>query len=516
MKHGHIIAVDAGTSLVKSVLFESSGRQVSVVARRNRYHRLPGGGAEQDMRATWEAVRQTLADLAGQVPGGPGTVRALAVTGQGDGTWLIDEAGAPVGNALLWMDARASGIVNEIARRGARDRIFPLTGCALNACNQSAQLLWLEENQPERVAAAATALHCKDWLYFNLTGERATDVTEGAFTYGDFRTRSYSDEVIDELGMGGMRRLLPPVVDGARQTHPLSAAAAAVTGLPAGLPVSLGYVDVVCSALGAGAYAPGRDLGCTLFGSTGMHIRLLAEPSALELAGEPTGYVMAVPGSSSALRLQSHMAGTFNLDWLVALAAEAASLFGAKPDEGKLLEALGELAAAEPIRALLYHPYIDEAGERGPFYNPRARAQFTGLTSSAGFGALARALHEGLAFASRHCYEHCGGVPQEVRMTGGGARSRLLREILAAVLNCEVRASSREETGAAGVAIIAALAADIYPDIGSACADWVEPEIGVACQPNPAWVDVYDRLYSAYKLTANSMPAVWDALAAAV
>ncbi|TGV54945.1 carbohydrate kinase, partial [Mesorhizobium sp. M2D.F.Ca.ET.160.01.1.1] len=99
---------------------------------------------------------------------------------------------------------------------------------------------------------AATAFHCKDWLYFKLTGERATDPSEGTFTFGDFRTRDYSDEVLDVLGVADLRHLLPPIVDGTRHSTGLSPAAAAVTGMLAGTPVVLGYVDVVCTALGAG------------------------------------------------------------------------------------------------------------------------------------------------------------------------------------------------------------------------------------------------------------------------
>ena len=170
---------------------------------------------------------------------------ALAITGQGDGTWLIDGEGEPVAPAWLWLNSRAAGIVRELDRSGVRDLVYRHTGCAMNACNQSAHLIWLKRHAPDLLGQAATAFHCKDWLYFKLTGERCTDVSEGTFTFGDFRTRRYVPELLAAFGLAEKARLLPAMVEGSRATHPLTAAAAAATGLPEGLPVVLGYLDVL-------------------------------------------------------------------------------------------------------------------------------------------------------------------------------------------------------------------------------------------------------------------------------
>ncbi|TIQ15522.1 MAG: carbohydrate kinase, partial [Mesorhizobium sp.] len=73
---------------------------------------------------------------------------------------------------------------------------------------QGPQLAFMKRNAPDMLAGATTAFHCKDWLYFNLTGERATDPSEGTFTFGDFRTRGYCDEVLAVLGVADLRHLL--------------------------------------------------------------------------------------------------------------------------------------------------------------------------------------------------------------------------------------------------------------------------------------------------------------------
>ena len=102
-----------------------------------------------------------------------------------------------------------------------------------------------------------SALHCKDWLYLKLTGYRATDPSEASFTFGNFRDRRYDTTVIEALGLSHRRALLPEIVDGTMVTHPLTAEAAEATGLRAGTPISLGYVDMVMTALGAGVLGGG-------------------------------------------------------------------------------------------------------------------------------------------------------------------------------------------------------------------------------------------------------------------
>ncbi len=135
---------------------------------------------------------------------------------------------------------------------------------------------WLSRHRPQVLAKAKTAFHCKDWLYFKLSDERATDPSEGNFTFGDYATRQYSPGVLDDLGASAAKRLLPRIVEGTEEAGTLTALAAHETGLPEGLPVSLGYVDVICTGLGGGLFDPSGDTGCTIIGSTGMHMRLAA------------------------------------------------------------------------------------------------------------------------------------------------------------------------------------------------------------------------------------------------
>lgn len=396
-----LVGIDAGTSVIKAVAFDLTGRQLAVAAIPNRYETLAGGGAEQDLARTWAETATTLQQLADRVENLAARIAAIAVTGQGDGTWLIDAAGDPVGRAWLWLDARSAPRVERLSARPDDRARFETTGTGLNACQSGPQLGWMNETTPEILDRAATAFHCKDWLYFRLTGQRATDVAEGTFSFGDFRTRAYSDDVIDFLGLSHRRHLLPPIVDGTTSHAPLSAAAAAVTGLTAGTPVVLAFLDVACTALGAGLYDPAARPGCTIIGSTGMHMTLAPTPADVVLNREKTGYTMALPAPGAYAQIQSNMAATINIDWVLGLARGILASQGIDRSQPEMLALVDEWMAESQPGALLYQPYISEAGERGPFIDARARAGFIGLSTRHGYADMVRAVFEGLGFADR-------------------------------------------------------------------------------------------------------------------
>ncbi len=138
--------------------------------------------------------------------------------------------------------------------------------------------------------------------------------------------------MIDALELNDLKYLLPPVIDGTQQTHKLTEAAARQTGLRAGTPVALAYVDVTCTAIGGGLFAQDDINACTIIGSTGMH--MVAKPAEDFMpVGARSGYVMPLPIPGWVAQIQSNMAATLNLDWVFALAGEMARDFGHRPTE---------------------------------------------------------------------------------------------------------------------------------------------------------------------------------------
>ncbi len=514
MTDGILIGIDAGTSVIKSVAFTTTGEQIAAAAIPNLYKTFPDGGAEQDMARTWADTAATLKQLSQKIPGLADRLVAISVTGQGDGMWLIDKAGEPVAPAWLWLDARSAAITEAFAASADYPAHYKRTGTGVNACQMSMQLAWMTRNRPDVLARAATAFHCKDWLYFKLTGVRATDPSEGNFTFGQYANRAYAPEVLDVLGASDSKRLLPEMVEGTQVAGHLTADAAALTGLKAGTPITLGYVDVLCTGLGGGLYDPKGETGCTIVGSTGMHMKIAPSAAHVKLNGELSGYTMCFPVPGMYAQIQSNMASTLNIDWLLDLGRDVLQSQGVERSRGDLLKGLdARIMKAEPARAL-YHPYISQAGERGPVMEPAARAMFSGLELGMGFADMMRSVFEGLCFASRDCYSAMGDIPREVHVTGGAARSQALRVMLASVLNAPVRTVQREEAGAAGAAMMAAVQQKLYPDMDACAAEWVTPLLGPSTAPDPSLIRLYDGAFGIYKETREKMRPLWRAMVA--
>ena len=204
----------------------------------------------------------------------------------------------------------------------------------------------------------------------------------------------------------------------------MNRAAAAEIGFGEGVPVVLGPIDIVATGLGAGLYDPERDTGCTIVGSTGTHMRIARSAEAVRLNADGTGYTLAFPVPGTFAQLQSNMASTLNIDWLVDLARGVLRQHGVEKSRTDIFLDLDDHVLKAEAGAILYHPYISEAGERGPFVDAAARAAFHGLAARHSFNDLMRAVYEGLGFAARDCYAAMGPIPPEVRVTGGAARSR--------------------------------------------------------------------------------------------
>jgi erythritol kinase len=245
-------------------------------------------------------------------------------------------------------------------------------------------------------------------------------------------------------------------------------------------------------------------------------VHLLAKPVAdVHLNREGTGYVIALPIPDTVTQVQTNMGATINIDWLLEMAAYLMAEAGKPATHTELVARIDRWFFESQPGSVVYHPYISEAGERGPFVNAQARAGFSGLSVRHGFPDLVRAVVEGLALATRDCYAAMGEMPDELRVTGGAVRSSALRRSLTASLKAPIRLSRREETGAAGAAMMAAVAIGAYRTMDDCIADWVTPLLGEAEEPVSEEAARFDLLFSAYADIRKAMPTAWEALARA-
>ncbi len=512
MKDGIIIGIDAGTSVLKSVAFTVDGKQLAVAAIANDYLASPDGAVEQDMARTWADAAKTLRQLGEKIPDLASRLIAISVTAQGDGMWLIDKEGEPVGPATIWLDNRAASIVEDYVSSENHSAHYERTGTGMTVVQMSGKLAWMQHHKPEILAKAAHAFHCKDWIYFKLTGDRVTDPSEANCTFGNYKTNSYQPDILDHLAAANTKQLLTSVVDGTRDCGGLTEAAAQLTSLKVGTPICLGFVDYVCTGLGGGLFDPTGETGCTIVGSTGMHMRLRPDVNSAHLNAEKAGFTVTFPAPGMVAQMQSNMAATLNIDWLLDVAIGILSDSGVSKSRADLLKGLDEKVLAREPAKLMYHPYISWVGERSPFMDTAARAMFNGLDTTADYYDMMRSVFEGLAFAARDCYAVMGPIPKEIRVTGGAARSKALQLILASVLNAEIRTVSREEAGAAGTAMIAAVQQKLFPDMAACAKAWVDPYLGASTKPDANLASQYDRVFPNYVAARKAMRPIWKGL----
>ncbi|HET9067925.1 MAG TPA: FGGY family carbohydrate kinase, partial [Amaricoccus sp.] len=159
-----LIGIDSGTSVVKAVAFGLDGRQIAAAAVPNRYDTGADGAATQPLERTWTDCVQAIRALGDKVPGLAQRTAAVAVTAQGDGTWLVGAGDAPVGDAWIWLDARAAPSVERLGLGAGERARFEATGTGLNTCQQGVQMAEMERRAPELLDRAEAALHCKDWI----------------------------------------------------------------------------------------------------------------------------------------------------------------------------------------------------------------------------------------------------------------------------------------------------------------------------------------------------------------
>jgi xylulokinase len=488
-----VLCVDAGTTMVKAVMFDEEGRELRVARQATQVQRRSPGFSEQDMYSVWDAVVYTVRSV---VHGAGEPVRMLAFTGQGDGCWLVGPDGRPTGPAILWNDGRAADVIDRWEADGILDDAFRINGNYGFAGMSGAILSWLRANDPDRLAASHKALYCDGWLFLKLTGAYAVEESDAASPFLDIRSRAYSPEILDLLGVPWAERLLPGIRGDGDRVAELQPVAATELRLPAGLPVVMAPFDIPATAIGIGAVTPGH--ACTILGttlSTGTPIATVdtsGTPSGMTLpSGIPGGYLRSLAAMSGveAIGWGMKLIGLDNPNWISDLAQTT------DPGAG----------------GIFFHPYLSPAGERAPFRDTRARGSMTGFTFEHTRSHIARAMLEGLSYVVRECLEFPGTPAGELRVTGGGANSTFWCQLLADVTGVRTLRSADSEIGAKGAFITALVAAGDQPTPQAAVDRHVFTRD--VFEPDPARSALYDELYGDFLAIREGVRDGWERLA---
>ncbi len=440
-----------------------------------------------------QSIRQVLA-----ATGTSGAdIAAVGLTGQMHGLVLMDAGGEVLRPAILWNDQRTGAQCDEIRARLGKSRLIQITGNDALTGFTAPKVLWVQQNEPEVYARGRHILLPKDYVRFKLTGEYAMDKADGAGTIlFDLKTRNWSPEVLAALGIPA--EWLPPTFEGPEITGRVSAEAATATGLAAGTPVVGGGGDQAAQAVGVGAVQPGI-IALTL-GTSGV-VFAATETPLIEPEGRLHAFCHAVPGRWHFMGVMLSAAGS--LQWYHDALAPDVSF-----------DALtAEAAAVEPgSEGLFFLPYL--TGERTPHPDPLARAAWVGLTLRHGRPHMTRAVLEGVAYGIKDSFtliQNAGlGEIRQVRISGGGAKSGLWRQIMADVLGVELVTVNTTEGAAFGAALLAGVGAGIWKDVDVACS----AAITITGQTLPsADTTTYQRYYPRYQALYPALAPEFRAIA---
>jgi xylulokinase len=489
---GYLLGVDASTTATKALLIDDEGKIVAVAATEYGFDTPQPLWSEQDPALWWFAAVQRIRQLLRDKRNDPAQIAAVGLTGQMHGLTLLDEAGKVLRPAILWNDQRTALQCDEIRDHLGKEYLIRITGNDALPGFTAPKILWVREHEPEIFARAHSFLLPKDYLRLCLTGVQATDRADGSGTLlMDLQARDWSKTLLDRLDLPNT--FVPKSFEGTEITGAISASAAQATGLREGTPVVAGGGDQAAGAVGVGAVAEG--IVSLALGTSGVVFATVNHP-VYEPEGRLHAFCHAVPGRWHLMGVMLAAAGS--LRWYRDTLAPGVAY-------DALIAPAAEIAPGSD--GLLFLPYL--MGERTPHPDPLARGAFVGLTVRHSQPHLTRALLEGVAFGLRDSFVLLKGIgfgsTHQVRVSGGGARSLIWRQILADVLGVELVTVNTTEGAAFGAALLAGVGVGMWSDVDRACATAIHVTGSTA--PQVAAVPQYHEVYQAYRALYPALKA---------
>ncbi len=470
-----LLGIDVGTSGCKLLLVDEQGRVLKQASAEYPLEVPQPLWSQQNPEDWWSGVQKCLAELREPSPD------AIGVTGQMHGAVFLDERLEVIRPAILWNDQRTLEECAQIdARVGAAavreiTRNPPLTGFQLP------KLLWLQNHEPENFSRLRTVLLPKDYIRFKLTGGLATEVSDASGTgLLDVAGRRWSAEMVEILGL--QEAWFPEC----HESDEPSGETNGQGGVTRGIPVVGGGGDQAAAAVGTGAVVPG--VISVSLGTSGVVFTSIDEPN-YDAAGAAHTFCHANRGWH-AMGVMLSCGGA--LRWF------RDTLGGGRSYDQLAREASGAPAGCE---GLTFLPYL--AGERCPHNDPLARAAFAGLTLAHGFEHAARSVFEGISFGLLDCLnlmQRLGASADEVRVTGGGARSSLWLQMLADMFGTPLKTLETDEGPAFGAALLAGVGIGLWPDVRTACSSVVRLKAEIAPRASE-YAEAYARYRALYPAT---------------
>jgi glycerol kinase len=453
-----VIAIDAGTTGVRSLAVDPGGRIAGWSYREFTQH-FPGPGlVEHDPEEIWEAVATTLAELTASLDQ---PVAAIGITDQRETTVVWDRrTGAPRHRAIVWQDRRTADRCRQLEAAGHLDLVRRSTGLVLDPYFSASKLEWLLG--PGGVEADADlAFGTVDaWLLWKLTGGavHATEPTNASRTLlYDIGAGRWSEELLDLFGVPAS--CLPEV----RPTSGRFGETAGDLPVPAGTPVSGMAGDQQAALFGQACFEPGTTKNT--YGTGSFVLMNVGTTCPEPVEGLLTTIAWQLAGEDPVYALEGAIFVTgAAIQWL----RDGLGIIGEAAETGPLAESCPDTEGVYVVPAF--------TGLGSPWWDPYARGTIVGITRGTGRAHLARAVVEAMAYQTRDVVEAmaaaAGHSVELLRADGGASVMDVLLQFQADQLQVAVARPVNQETTALGAAYLAGLAEGVWSSLDDVTEAW--------------------------------------------
>lgn len=472
------LGIDLGTSAVKLLLLDRDGKIIKTVSKEYEVNYLNGNWAEQNPEEWWSAVCYGLKEILDENI--KEELKSISFSGQMHGLVVLDEEDKVIRPAIIWCDQRTE---EECIELNSLPWLGKVTGNQALTGFTAPKILWLKNNEYENFQKIKKIMLPKDYIAYKLSKIHGIDVSDTSGTLIlNVLERKWAEEMIEYLGI--REENLGKVFESVEVIGNIDKEIARSFGINEDVKIVIGGGDQAVGAVGVGAIKEG--IISVALGTSGVVFSSTDEYRA-----------------DKNYRLHSFCDANdkYHQMGVMLSAAGAFKWWVEDVNESKDYKYYNEIAEKIEVgsKGLFFMPYL--IGERTPHNDSNIRGSFIGLTYNHKKGEMTRAVLEGVAFALRDSFEllkEMGIKIEKIRVSGGGAKSRLWKQILADVLGkTVVSIDSAAEGPALGAAILAAVGAKRYKSIEEACKE-IMNEVET-CEPNLENMIIYDRGYKKFK-----------------
>ena len=489
----YLLGIDIGTTGCKTALLDVLGSPVALSYREYPLKHPRISWVEHDAETGWwRAAVDTTREVLATSGIDSKEIRGISISCT-NALVAVDAEGNPLRPAIMQFDKRTIPQAEWI-KSTIGDRVIEITGNQPSASGTSAPIiLWIKENEPDIYARTHKFLWPGGFVVHKLTGRFTMEWSRASWTclFETGGRQQWSEELLSamDIAVEKMPALSPPWA----VVGEVTGLAASITGLAKGTPVVAGMADTPAAGIGTGAASPGST--CHVIGSTARLCAVLDKPV---FDPRVVNCCHGVPGCWFSMGVLES-AGS-SMKWFRDLFGQQERNFESMTGRSAF-DYLDDQAALSPPGAngIIYLPYL--SGERSPLWDPYARGVLFGLSGSHGRGDILRAILEGVALAFLHNIElfenELGVKMREIRLSGGGAKSRLWPQIHADVSGRRIHVVQTKESEAVGNCILAGFGVGIHRDMSQAAERMIRIERVV--EPRSEYADRYAELYSLYK-----------------